>query len=147
MPSRTLKTTVEDAEPDKVEQLAQDVADEDLEYPEGAPEFTPVLKLPRRRRKDAYDAIGKVAALRRELQGDKPEDDSGDSDEAAKIDPADYGKHYEQVVLIEDYLRIVAADEDVFQAWTLEVSDADLLKTFRVYQRKTQPGEAESSTG
>jgi hypothetical protein len=76
-----------------------------------------------------------------------PRTTAGTATSAAKIDPADYGKHYEQVVLIEDYLRIVAADEDKFQAWALEVSDADLLRTFRVYQRKTQPGEAESSTG
>ena len=135
--------------------LAQDVADEQLEYLPGTPGLHPILELPRRQRGRAYEVMGRISALQRQLKKDKAEregtavsegDEDGD-DKVTEIDPEDFGRQYQVVILIEDYLRVVAADEDEFEAWARKVSDGDLIKTFNIYMRKAQPGEAESSTG
>jgi hypothetical protein len=155
----------EDYDPSKVttESLAADVADEALEYPEGTPVLIPLLALPRMRRADAYEALGHISAQQkavRTLDGEPVEagddasddgaDDESDEDAAAKvreIDPATYGAQYRVVAYVEQYLRAVAANAKAFDAWALRVSDPDLITTFNVYLRKTQPGEAESSAG
>jgi hypothetical protein len=133
--------------------LAQDVADEDLEYPEGTPVLIPVLNLPRMRRADAYEALGQIQSLQRQVKRLTPEDGDelaeGDAVEAkpVELDPLSYGAQYRVVAYIEKYLAVVAEDENKFKSWALAVDDSDLVKAFNVYIRKTQPGEAESSTG
>ena len=132
--------------------LAQDVADEKLEYPEGAPTLIPMLALPRMRRADAYDALGQITRWQREVRESQPDEDTeppaeGEDEKPREIDPASYGAQYRVVAYVEEYLRSVAANEKVFNIWAAQVDDGDLIKTFNVYLKKTQPGEAESSAG
>ena len=147
----------EDYDPSKVttDSLAAEVADEVLEYPEGTPTLIPLLALPRMRRADAYEALGQISAHQKAVRtlddedGDET-DDEADPDAPAKvreIDPATYGAQYRVVAYVEEYLRAVAANAKVYDVWAATVPDADLIKAFNVYLRKTQPGEAESSAG
>ena len=155
MPSKT------DQKPDEThggvttESLAADVADEALEYPEGTPTLIPMLALPRMRKADAYEALGQITRWQREVrtaegdEDDEPELDDEGNEKPREIDPASYGAQYRVVAYVEEYLRTVAANEKAFEAWVAPggVSDADLVKAFNVYLKKTQPGEAESSAG
>jgi len=155
-------STPETTEPDPVDQLAEDVAAETLEYPEGTPELRPVLALPRMRRADAYEALGHIQdeqkKVKRSESDDEPDDETEDSDEDSdevkpvELDPLSYGAQYRVVAYIEEYLRVVAKDQKVFDRWVAGpngddgVRDADLVKAFNVYMKRTQPGEAASST-
>ncbi len=145
-------STPETTEPDPVDQLADDVAAETLEYPEGTPTLLPVLALPRMRRADAYEALGYIQAeqkkvKRAESDDDVSEDTEGDDEvKPVELDPLSYGAQYRVVAYIEQYLGVVAADEKAFDRWKTRVTDADLVKTYNVYMRKAQPGEADSST-
>jgi hypothetical protein len=152
MPSKT--PTPDTTEPDKVDELAADVEAETAEYPEGAPEFLPVLKLPRMRRADAYEALGQIQAQQRQVKtaedapAEESDEDAADGEvKPVEIDPLSYGAQYRVIAYIEQYLGVVARDPGAFAKWAVDVSDGDLVKTFNVYIRKTQPGEAESSTG
>lgn len=162
-----MTTTENDTEPDAVDQLADDAAAETLEYPEGAPELLPVLALPRMRRADAYEVLGhiqdqqrQVKQLERDDEGEPtgdPDLDDGLTEEDAELkpvelDPLSYGAQYRVVAYIEQYLGVVAKSPKAYAAWVAGpngndgVSDADLVKTFNVYMRRSQPGEAASST-
>jgi hypothetical protein len=153
-------------ESDTVAQMAADVEAENADYPEGAPEFLPVLKLPRMRRADAYEALGLIQAEQRKVKRversdeDEPADaelgegptqgDEGEGEDKVKpveLDPLSYGAQYRVIAYIEQYLGVVAQDPKAYATWAVGVGDADLVKTFNTYIRKTQPGEAESSTG
>jgi hypothetical protein len=147
--------------------MAADVEAENLDYPEGAPEFLPVLKLPRMRRADAYEALGLIQAEQRKVkrversdeepadaepgedtaQGDEGGDGEGEELKPVELDPLSYGAQYRVIAYIEQYLGVVAQDPKAYATWAAGVSDADLVKTFNTYIRKTQPGEAKSSTG
>ena len=135
------------------ESLAADVADEALEYPEGTPTLIPMIALPRMRKADAYEALGQITSWQRQVReadpegGEEPELDDEGNEKPREIDPASYGAQYRVVAYVEEYLRTVAANEKAFTAWAARVSDSDLVKTFNVYLKKTQPGEAESSAG
>ena len=152
MPSKT-KTDAPDEGPTTTEALAADVADEDLEYLDGTPTLIPMLALPRMRKADAYEALGQITKWQREVRTtegddeDEPETDDEGNETPREIDPASYGAQYRVVAYVEEYLRTVAANEKVFTTWAAQVSDADLVKTFNIYLKKTQPGEAESSAG
>jgi hypothetical protein len=154
-------------ESDTVAQMAADVEAETADYPEGAPEFLPVLKLPRMRRADAYEALGLIQAEQRKVKRversdeDEPADaepgedttqgdEGGEGEDEVKpveLDPLSYGAQYRVIAYIEQYLGVVAQDPKAYATWAAGVSDADLVKTFNIYIRKTQPGEAKSSTG
>jgi hypothetical protein len=145
------------AEPDEgavtTDSLAADVADEEIDYPDGAPILVPMLALPRMIRADAYEALGKIQAYQKQvrlLDPDEPDVENGDENATEKvreIDPETFGAQYRVVAYIEEYLRAVAKTPKEFDAWAKTVDDADLVKTFNVYIRKTQPGEAKSSAG
>jgi len=159
-----MTTPENDTEPDAVDQLADEAAAETLEYPEGAPELLPVLALPRMRRADAYEVLGHIQDQQRQVkQLERDDDDDLDSDDAdeqnedaelkpVELDPLSYGAQYRVVAYIEQYLGVVAKSPKAYAAWVAGpngddgVSDADLVKTFNVYMRKAQPGEAASST-
>jgi hypothetical protein len=153
-------------ESDTVAQMAADVEAETTDYPEGAPEFLPVLKLPRMRRADAYEALGLIQAEQRKVKRversdeesaeAEPGEDATEGDEGGQgedevkpveLDPLSYGAQYRVIAYIEQYLGVVAQDPKAYATWAAGVSDADLVKTFNTYIRKTQPGEAKSSTG
>lgn len=147
-------TTLETVEPDPVDQLADEVAAETLEYPEGTPTLLPVLALPRMRRADAYEALGHIQDEQKKVRraatsDDVAESEDGEQDDEVKpveLDPLSYGAQYRVVAYIEQYLGVVAKHREIFDAWATGVSDADLVKAFNVYMRKAQPGEAASST-
>src|SRR5690349_2327328 len=156
MPTK-LKTVDEvDAKPTGTDELANDVDAETLTYPPGTPNLLPILKLPRMRRVEAYRALGKIAEQQRSTSPDDtppPVDDDEqrpETDEAPatpEIDITELADRYLVVALIEEYLAVVAEREDIFRAWAVSVDDTDLVKVFNVYTRKSQPGEAKSSTG
>lgn len=155
--SKTEASEEADDKPSGTDELAAEVAVEKLEYPPGTPVLLPLLKLPRLRRAAAYKALGEIAAQQRRTDpGGKPDEPDPGGDEQrpetdrAKVDEIDItelGDRYLVVALLEEYLAVVAADEPMFRAWALDVDDAELVKVFNVYTRKTQPGEAASSTG
>lgn len=161
MPSKTPAPSdeLDPKELDRVDELAADVAAETADYPEGCPEFIPVLALPRMRRADAYEALGQIQAQQRQVKSVEPDSSEDEDatpadagDEAAEvkpveIDPASYGAQYRVIAYIEQYLGVVALSPKAFAEWAANVSDTDLVRAFNVYIRKTQPGEAESSTG
>lgn len=147
-------------EPDAVDQLADDVAAETLEYPEGTPTLLPVLALPRMRRADAYEALGHIQDEQRkvkraeapgeddtsDVEASEPDDDQDDEVKPVELDPLSYGAQYRVVAYIEQYLGVVAKDPKDFLIWKTKVTDADLVKAFNVYMKRAQPGEAASST-
>lgn len=155
MPSKKSSETVEGVASATTtsESLAAEVADEKLEYPEGTPVLVPLLALPRMRRADAYEALGQVTTYQRQVKtadGEddaEPELDDEGNPKPREIDPASFGAQYRVVAYVEEYLRTVAASPKAFDEWARGVSDSDLIKTFNVYLRKAQPGEAESSAG
>jgi hypothetical protein len=119
------------------------------------------------RRADAYEALGLIQAEQRKVKrveradedepadaepGEDPAqgDEGGEGEDKVKpveLDPLSYGAQYRVIAYIEQYLGVVAQDPKAYATWAAGVSDADLVKTFNTYIRKTQPGEAESSTG
>ena len=139
--------------PPVTEVLADDVAAEKLTFEPGTPELIPHLQMPRMRRAKAYGALGAVQAQNEKANPKKADSDAdeGDEDDPAasnapvEIDPSEYGERYLILGLIEEYLAICARDEDEFRKWALEVDDAVLIKTFNVYMKVNQPGEATSS--
>lgn len=154
MPKTTEKPAELDATP-TTEALADDVAAETLSFESGTPELLPHLAMPRVRRAKAYGALGAVQA-QNEKANPKKVDSSGDtaaageddpaaSDAPVEIDPSEYGERYLILGLIEEYLAVCARDEDAFRAWALSVDDSVLIKTFNVYMKVNQPGEATSS--
>lgn len=138
------------------ESLADDAAAESLTFAPGTPELVPHLQMPRMRRAKAYGALGAVQAQNEKANPKKAgsDDDTVETDEDAdpaasnapvEIDPSEYGERYLILGLIEEYLAICARDEDAFRKWALEVDDGVLIKTFNVYMKVNQPGEATSS--
>lgn len=149
-----------DVKPTGTDELAADVDAETLTYPPGTPNLVPILKLPRMRRAAAYTALGAIAAQQRktdlgdaaksdpvESEDDEQQPETDEATKVAEIDITELGDRYLVVALIEEYLAVVAEREDIFRAWAIEVDDTDLVKVFNVYTKKTQPGEAKSSTG
>jgi hypothetical protein len=123
------------------EALADDVAAESLTFEPGTPALLSHLQMPRVRRAKAYGALGEV-----QVQNNKTAPDTeGDADNPAPVDPAEYGERYLILGLIEEYLAVCAVDEAAFREWALSVDDAALIKTFNVYMKVNQPGEATSS--
>lgn len=135
--------------PSATETLADDVAAESLTFEPGTPELLPHLAMPRVRRAKAYGALGAVQAQNEKANpkrgDDADEDDPAASDAPVEIDPAEYGERYLILGLIEEYLAVCAKDEEAFRAWALTVDDSVLIKTFNVYMKVNQPGEASSS--
>lgn len=138
------------------EALADDVAAESATFEPGTPELLAHLQMPRMRRAKAYGALGAVQAQNAKINPkaaekvektedgeDKPADDA--EVDPVELDPAEYGERYLILGLIEEYLAICARDEDAFRSWALEVDDKVLIKTFNVYMKVNQPGEATSS--
>ena len=137
------------------ESLADDVAAETATFEPGTPELIPHLQMRRMRRAEAYGALGKVQeqnakvnpkAAEKATTGEDGESKPAD-DAEVEIDPSEYGERYKILGLIEEYLAICAADEDAFRDWAASPAcgDSVLIKTFNVYMKVNQPGEATSS--
>jgi hypothetical protein len=135
--------------PSVVDAMAEDAeqATTPPEYPTGAPDFKVLLAVrPRGRRADFKRLLAGIAEKSPELR-DRQEalsklSGKGEREAASYRLWADMDEVNE---LVEDALRIVAADPATFDAWATEVSDEDLQATWVAYQSRAQPGEASSS--
>jgi hypothetical protein len=162
MPPAARKTVEKPTETVPVtEALADDVAAESATFEPGTPRLLAHLEMPRLRRADAYGALGAVQAQNEKYAKTAPAgpDDTADGEsdepseaekanapvELSKIDPTEFGERYKIVGLIEEYLAVCAADEAEFRNWALSIDDQVLVKTFNVYMKVNQPGEANSS--
>ncbi len=146
-PRKTSERPAEIAGPPITESLADDVAAESAKFEQGTPELLPHIKMPRMRRAKAYGALGAVQAQNAKLDpkaAEKPGDEPAD-DAEVELDPAEYGERYKILGLIEEYLAVCAKDEAAFRRWALDVEDSVLVKTFNVYIKVNQPGEATNS--
>lgn len=47
--------------------------------------------------------------------------------------------------LMDDLMRMAAVKEDHYAKWSDDVEDAELVATFNVFMKRSQPGEASSS--
>jgi hypothetical protein len=136
------KTKPEPDAPALTDELAEEVAAEELEYPEGTPELRAVHQLPRKDRPAYYKAMAEIAKWQKgSAPLVDPESDERDMDEKL----VDISEKMEMLAAIEDLLAVVAADESTFREWALNAPDSTLARAFNVYQRKAQPGEAPSS--
>lgn len=145
MPASTKTKTDEPDTPAVGDQLADDVASETVEYPEGAPELRAVHQIPRRDRPAYYEAMAEVAKYQQ--TGSKAAVNPEADDRPMEVKLEAVADQYRLLVAIEDLLASVAVDEPAFRVWALEVDDSVLTRTFNAYIRKTQPGEAQSSAG
>jgi hypothetical protein len=133
-----------------IDQMIEDVeaTEAPQEYPVGAPEFKVLLALrPRGRRAEFKRLLADIAeksgqARDGQVTLKRVKDERRKERElfllSAYIDEA--------LELIDKALRLVAVDEAKYDAWSAEASDEDLQTTWAVYQNRTQPGEASSST-
>ena len=132
-----------------VDQMAEDAVEVPTEYPPGVPELKTMLAIqPRSRRaafKRKYAEVAEFMATVRDLEKSTKKIKNADERQVAELRLwAEVDELYQRIV---DALRIAAVDETKFDAWADEVQDEDLQTTFAVYQQRTQPGEAPSSTG
>lgn len=133
--------------PSLVDQMGEDAAAADAEFPEGAPEFKPPLALrPRSRRAElkrrlaeAAERFDKVNELRKDLGED------GDEEPPVAVKMRVAAEMDELYQAIDDALRVAAVDPEAYAAWSDEASDEELGQTFNAYQARSQPGEAPSS--
>lgn len=143
-PRATPKPESKPDEPSTVDQLAEDATPEEFEP--GTPEFlVPLAVKPRGRRaefKRLYaDVIARyedIVKYRAAVQAEEELPMSEQMRISAELDEVGQA--------IDDLLRFVAVDRAAYDAWSGEVSDDDLMKTFNIYQKRAQPGEASSST-
>lgn len=129
-----------------VDQLADDAVP--TEYPAGVPALKPLLAIrPRSKRaafKRKYAEVAEASAKVKKMQADAAKLKAGDAKYAAELRLwAEMDDLYQ---VVDELLRTSAVDEAAYSAWSDEVEDADLMTTFSVYQQRTQPGEASSST-
>jgi hypothetical protein len=149
MATKVDKTDKED-KPSTTERLADDAAADQLTYEPGTPRFLAYLEMPRMRRAQAYSALSAIQAQNQKTRlsdGDDPAEEEALTQAAAATQVYDAGERYKVIALIEEYLAVCAEDEAVFRLWALSIDDAVLIKTFSVYQKLSQPGEASSSAG
>lgn len=135
------KVEPEEEQPAVSEQLADEVAAELEDYPEGSPELRPVLRIPRRDRSAYYRAAAAVSEQQKRLTGLDRDDDT-----PIEVTLTQAAEQADLMAAIEDMLATVAADQDAYRAWAAEADDVTLAKVFNLYQRKSQPGEAQRSS-
>lgn len=139
--------TAEEAKASMVDALVKDVkaADEPPEYPEGAPEFYELMRVPYRRRATAIRKYGEV----QDLVASRPElvDDGSDeeSDEDKPTDFAAAADKFELVAILDEFLESVAVDPAAYEAWPDRFDVELFMQAWSAYQA-TQPGEAPSSS-
>lgn len=135
-------------EPTLIDALADEAAPEPQEYPPGAPLLKPYLHIrPRWRRAEFKRGYAKFATMQDTVGALRRAADAPDQPEAEQAAEnmrlwADADDLYQQM---DDLMRLAAVDEAEYAAWSDEVDDKDLVQTFQVYMRESQPGEASGS--
>jgi hypothetical protein len=120
------------------------------EYPPGAPEFKVMLAVrPRTKRAEFKRLLAEIT----ERSGTAREQQKllaklkGASDDERGAALFRLSASLDEVLeVVESALRLVAVDVEKFDVWAAEVEDEDLQTTWAVYQTRSQPGEAPSST-
>lgn len=138
-------------EPTLIDALADEAAPEPAEYPVGAPLLKPYLQIrPRSRRAEfkrryaefatMQDTVGALAKAANATDAPKlPEAQQAAENMLLWADADDL---YQKM---DDLMRLAAVDEVEYTAWSDDADDKDLIATFQVYMRVSQPGEASSS--
>lgn len=146
------------SEPTMVDQLAEDTkaADAPPEYPEGAPKFHLLMRLPYRRRAVAMRLYSELQAFLRahpEMQKnvDKAEQQATDEQdvdpaETVEVDLAVAADSYDLVAALDDVLASVAVDPGEYEAWEDRYDIDVFMQTWAAWQAASQPGEASSSS-
>jgi|SRR5690606_33563791 len=127
--------------PSVVDQLAEDAVPP--EYPEGVPELQSWLQIrPRSRRAEFKRRYAEVI----EFQKLVSERHKGVTDKSPLPDQMRMAADMDDLCeRIDRTLEIAAADLKAYRAWSDEVDDNTLIKTFNVFSVRSQPGEASSS--
>jgi hypothetical protein len=138
------------AQPTLVDAIAEDAkaADEPPDYPEGAPEFYALMRVPYRQRAEAIRKYGEVQAYLKAHPGvgqDRDEDDS-DNSESSETDWVATADKFELVGLLDEFLLTVAVDRGAYEAWPERTDVGVFMQTWSAWQGRTQPGEASSSS-
>ena len=133
-----------------VDALQEDTkaADEAVEYPEGAPEFYPLLRMPYRPRGEAtrrYGALQDYLKAHPELTKAKPESDE-DEGEDVEVDMDAAADSYEMVALMDEFLESVAVDQEAYRNWPDRYVIEVFMQTWSAYQQAAQTPEASSSS-
>lgn len=113
--------------------------------PEGAPDFVPLLQLPRRRRAEVIRLVKGLVKKQKELGlSESPDAENieltDDEQQERNLDRA--AAMFELLAEFEDLLRAVARDPEHFAAWIENANDADLSAAAGWYMRTFQTGEA-----
>lgn len=147
-----MKTRTDDEQPSVVDALADDAEAVEIptEYPAGVPALKPMLAIrPRSKRAEFKRRFAEVAEMRGLVEKSRAEavklKEGSDERYAAELRMwAQMDDLYDKV---NAALRIASADQDEYDTWSDALEDDnDLMTTFTVYQSRTQPGEASSST-
>lgn len=138
-------------EPTLIDDLAAEAAPEPEEYPDGAPELKPYLQIrPRSKRAefkrkyaDFARRQGTVNALMKASK-DVEDVESPTAEQAGEKMKlwADADDLYQEM---DDLMRLASVDPEKYAVWSDEVADDELIATFKVYMKRSQPGEASSS--
>ena len=133
-------------QPSVVDQLAEDATPD--EYPAGAPELQPYLQIrPRSKRAEFKRKYAKFAEQQDKTQALHKAANRKDDDPAAVADKmrvwADLDDLYQ---VMDELMELAAVDPDAYRKWADEAVDEVLVKVFQVFMKRSQPGEASSST-
>jgi hypothetical protein len=134
-----------------VDQMADDA--NPPEYPEGAPALIEYRYLyPRSKRGEFKRKLATFQESQTKLNAAKEaglfeqieQDDLTAEQQQARIMLA--ADADDMFALMDDLMRMCAANPDGYDAWARSVDDAGLAKVFEVFMQRSQPGEASSST-
>lgn len=138
-------------EPTLIDALAAEAAPEPAEYPAGAPLLKPYLQIrPRSRRAEFKRQYAKFATMQDTVGALSKAANATDAPKLPEAQQAaenmllwaDADDLYQKM---DDLMRLAAVDEVEYTAWSDDADDKDLIATFQVYMRVSQPGEASSS--
>jgi hypothetical protein len=118
------------------------------EYPPGTPELKPMLSIrPRSRRAEFKRKISEINAALAECKRIEAEGKRAKGVEEQQSAQFRLSAAMDDLYqIMDEALTLAAVDPDAYAKWSDEASDVDLNAAFTVYQRRTQPGEASSST-
>lgn len=112
-----------------------------VKKPEGAPDLTPLLQLPRRQRASVMRKLDGL--LKRQASIPAVPEQGEDDDQTATLERA--AGMFDLLADFEELLRDVSKDKPLYDAWLEGANDADLTALAGYYMRTFQAGEAQAS--
>lgn len=113
------------------------------EKPEGAPDLTPLLKLPFDKRADVLEALADITDAQAKADAEFPDAEGDKEDQGVSVRRA--AALFRLMGKLEGMLRQVAVDAESFDAWREHSNDNDLSQLAGYYMRTFQVGEASAS--